>query len=283
MPDSAPAAAALTRNNVRVSGRGTQPMLFAHGFGCDQAMWRFVAPAFEETHRVVRLDYIGSGSSDISAYDHSRYGTLDGYASDILEVCAALDLSDVVFVGHSVSAMIGMLAAIREPQRFARLVLVGPSPCYLNHPPAYSGGFNEDDLRGLLDMMEKNYTGWAGALAPVIVANADRPELAQELEASFCAIDPVIAGHFARAMFLSDHRVDVPRVTTPSLIMQCAHDAIAPASVGQWLAQHLPNSTYHALQATGHCPHLTHPAETIEVLRRYLAAPPGAPVVATAA
>lgn len=270
----------LSRNNVRVSGQGAQPLLFAHGFGCDQAMWRYVAPAFEATHRVILFDYVGAGKSDLGAYDETRYCTLQGYASDVLEVCDALDLQDVLFVGHSVSATVGMLAAARRPSRFERLLHIGPSPCYLNDPPHYHGGFDRPDLVGLLEMMEKNYTGWAGALAPVIVGNPDRPEYAQELESSFCATDPLIARRFAEATFLSDHRRDVAQVPVPSLIMQCAQDAIAPVAVGQWLAQHLPRSTYHAMKATGHCPHLTHPDETITVMRAYLDSPAGAPALA---
>lgn len=265
----------LLRNNVQVSGRGTQPIVFAHGFGCDQMMWRFVAPAFEETHRVVRFDYVGAGRSDLSQYDPQRYATLQGYASDVLEVCDSLDLHDAIFVGHSVSAVIGLLAANRRPSRFARLILIGPSPFYLNDPPHYHGGFEQADLLGLLDMMEKNYTAWAGALAPMVVGNPDRPEHAAELESSFCATDPVIARRFAQATFLSDHRADVQEVRVPSLIMQCARDAIAPEAVGRWLAQHLPQATYHALRATGHCPHLTHPDETIAVMKAYLDAPAG--------
>lgn len=263
----------LARNNVRVSGHGEQAMVFAHGFGCDQAMWRHVAPAFAATHRVVLFDYVGAGLSDLAAYDPSRYATLQGYASDVLEVIDALELQRVIFVGHSVSATIGMLASLRRPSRFARLVHVGPSPSYLNDPPHYYGGFDASDIVGLLDMMEKNYNGWAGALAPVIVGEGNAPEHAAELEASFCATDPAIARRFAEATFLSDHRRDVPQVTVPSLIMQCARDAIAPEAVGQWLARHLAHSTYHALDATGHCPHLTHPDETIRVIRAWLATP----------
>lgn len=263
----------LLRNNVHVSGRGTQPIVFAHGFGCDQAMWRFVAPSFEATHQVVRFDYVGAGRSDLSAYDPARYATLQGYASDVLDVLETLSLTDVIFVGHSVSATVGMLAAARQPSRFAQLVHIGPSPCYRNDPPSYFGGFEQADLVALLEMMEKNYTGWAGALAPVIVGNSDRPEFAQELEASFCAVDPLIARRFAEATFLSDHRDDVRSLVVPSLILQCSQDAIAPVSVGQWLAAHMPRSTFHQLQATGHCPHLTHPAETIVAIRQYLAAP----------
>jgi sigma-B regulation protein RsbQ len=267
----------LSRNNVRVSGRGETTMVFAHGFGCDQAMWRHVAPAFEDSHRVVLFDYVGAGKSDIGAYDATRYSTLQGYASDVLEVLDALSVQQVVFVGHSVSAMVGMLAATRRPSRFDRLILVGPSPSYLNDPPQYAGGFERQDLLGLLDMMEKNYFGWAGALAPVVAGNPDHPEYAAELEASFCANDPAIARAFAEATFLSDHRRDVTSVPVPSLIMQCAQDNIAPEAVGLWLAEHLPQSTYHALDATGHCPHLTHPDETIRVIRSYLDAPAGVP------
>ncbi len=258
-------------------------MVFAHGFGCDQAMWRFVAPAFESTHKVVLFDYVGAGRSDVTAYDSTRYSSLQGYASDVLEILEALDLQQVIFVGHSVSAVIGMLAALRRPSRFARLVLVGPSPNYLNDPPQYFGGFEQQDIRGLLDMMEKNYTGWAGALAPTIVGNPERPEHAAELEASFCATDPAIARRFAEATFLSDHREDVIQVTVPSLIMQCAQDAIAPTAVGEWMARRVPHSTYHALSASGHCPHLTHPDETIRVIRAYLDGPAGMPSLPAAA
>jgi sigma-B regulation protein RsbQ len=263
-------ASVLLRNNVRVSGHGDTALIFAHGFGCDQAMWRFVAPAFESTHKVVLFDYVGSGRSDLSAYDSTRYSTLQGYASDVLEILEALELHQVIFVGHSVSAVVGMLASLRRPSRFSRLVLVGPSPSYLNDPPHYFGGFEQQDIIGLLDMMEKNYTAWAGALAPTIVGNPDHPEHAAELEASFCATDPAIARRFAEATFLSDHRDDVIRVTTPSLILQCAQDAIAPTPVGEWMARNVPHSSYRALTATGHCPHLTHPEETIQAIRTYL-------------
>ena len=261
----------LKRNNVRVSGRGTRPMLFAHGFGCDQNMWRFVAPAFEEDYRVVLFDYVGSGKSDLRAYDPRRYSTLEGYAQDVLDVCAALRLRDVVFVGHSVSSVVGLLASIREPRLFSRVVMVGPSPCYINDPPDYRGGFERADIEGLLDLMEHNYIGWANFLAPVVAKNPERPELARELEESFCSTDPRVARRFAEATFLSDNRGDLPRVSVPSLIMQCSEDAIAPAEVGEYLARHLPHSTLRVLEATGHCPHMSHPEETIRVIREYLA------------
>jgi sigma-B regulation protein RsbQ len=260
----------LRRNNVKVSGKGTQPMMFAHGFGCDQNMWRFVAPAFEADYKVILFDYVGSGKSDLSAYDPGRYSKLDGYVEDVLEICAALNLSELIFVGHSVSSVIGLLASIREPRRFDRLILVGPSPCYINHPPDYVGGFERSDIEGLLDLMEKNYIGWANFLAPTIVKNPERPELARELEESFCSTDPKIARRFAEATFFSDNREDVPLVTVPSLIMQCSEDAIAPPEVGRYLERHLPGSRLQLLEATGHCPHLSHPEETIRVIKSYL-------------
>jgi sigma-B regulation protein RsbQ len=263
----------LARNNVRVSGSGTQPMLFVHGFGCDQNMWRYVAPAFEDDYRVVLFDYVGAGGSDRSAWDPARYGSLDGYAQDILDVCRALDLRDVILVGHSVSSITGILAANREPERFARLVLVGPSPRYINDPPDYTGGFEREEIEGLLDMMDRNFVGWANFLGPVIMKNPDRPELTAELTGSFCSTDPVVARRFAEATFFADNRSDLAAVRVPSLILQCTDDAIAPLEVGEYVHRGLPGSTLHVLAATGHCPHMSHPEETIEAIREYLAAP----------
>jgi sigma-B regulation protein RsbQ len=264
----------LRRNNVKELGRGSQPMLLAHGFGCDQNMWRFVAPAFQDDYRVVLFDYVGSGRSDLRCYDPVRYGSLDGYAQDVLDVCHALDLRDVIFVGHSVSGMIGILAANREPERFSRLVLIGPSPRYLNDPPGYRGGFERADIDGLLETMERNYIGWANFLAPAIMQNPDRPELSRELEASFCSTDPVIARQFAKVTFLADNRADLAPVRVPSLIMQCSDDMIAPLSVGDYLRGALAGGTLRVLRATGHCPHMSHPEETIDVIREYLASAP---------
>jgi len=259
----------LARNNVRVFGQGTQPMLFAHGFGCDQNMWRFVTPAFADDYKVVVFDYVGSGKSDLTAYDPDRYSALVGYAEDVLDVIHALDLTDVIFVGHSVSSMIGLLAANQEPDRFSRLIMVGPSPRYINDPP-YVGGFERKDVEGLLETMEKNYIGWANFLAPAIMKNSERPELSQELEESFCSTDPVIARRFAEATFFADNRADLPRAGVPSLIMQCSDDLIAPVDVGEYLRRTMPNSTLQVLEATGHCPHMSHPEETIAVMREYL-------------
>lgn len=260
------------RNNVNVRGRGQKVMLFAHGFGCDQAMWRYVTPAFEDDYKVVLFDYVGSGKSDWSAYDPRRYATLDGYARDVLDVIEALDLREVIFVGHSVSSMIGMLAAIQAPERFERLVMIGPSPCYVNRP-GYIGGFEQKDIEGLLDLMDKNYIGWAQFLAPVVMKNAEKPELAGELQESFCATDPRMTKQFAHATFLSDNRADLAKLKIPALILQCSEDAVAPDAVGRYLAAALKGSTMKQMAATGHCPHMSHPQETIQLMKEYLAVP----------
>ena len=264
----------LRRNNVRVFGRGTQPMVFAHGFGCDQNMWRLLTPAFEDAYRIVLFDYVGSGKSDLAAYHADRYADLNGYAEDVLEVCAALDLHDIVFVGHSVSSMIGVLAAIKEPERFSRLVLVGPSPRYINEAPGYVGGFERADIDDLLSTMEQNYIGWATFLAPAVMKNPDRPELGEELAESFCSTDPTIARQFARATFFSDNRRDLAKVTVPSLLLQCSDDLIAPLDVGHYLHRELPQSTLRILSATGHCPHLSAPGETLGAIQEYLSGAP---------
>lgn len=260
---------ACERHNVRVEGAGARPMMFAHGFGCDQSMWRHVAPEFERDHRVVLFDHIGAGDTDSSTYDRRKYASLAGYADDVLDIIRELDLRDVVFVGHSVSAMIGLLAAIRQPERFARLVLVAPSPRYI-HDGEYASAFTRTDLDGLLELLDSNYTAWAGAVAPTIMGNGDRPELGDELAQSFCRTDPNIARQFARVTFLSDNRADLPRVRTPSLILQCSHDAIAPEAVGEYMHRTLPGSELVRMKATGHCPNLSAPAETIAAIRAYL-------------
>jgi sigma-B regulation protein RsbQ len=261
----------IERNNVRISGAGTQPMLFAHGFGCDQNMWRHVVPAFAADYRTVSFDHVGAGGSDLSAYDKDRYGTLARYADDILEICRALELTDVIFVGHSVAAMMGVLAAVREPQRFASLVLVGPSPRYVNDGD-YVGGFSREDVDGLLAALESNYLGWSSTIAPAIVGNPDRPELGAELTNSFCRTDPGIAAQFARVTFLSDNRADLPHVTTPALILQCTDDMIAPEPVGHYVHRHLAGSRFVQMAATGHCPNLSAPAETVAAIRAFLRA-----------
>lgn len=245
-------------------------MMFAHGFGCDQNMWRHVAPHFERHYMVVLFDLVGSGQSDLGAYDPDKYSSLDGYAEDILEICRELELADVIFVGHSVSAIIGVLASLRSPELFSHLVLVGPSPRYINDGE-YFGGFNESDIAELLDSLDSNYLGWSAAMAPVIMGNPDQPELGHELTASFCRTDPGIARRFARVTFLSDNRADIAKVTTPTLILQCRNDAIAPIEVGEYVQRAIPASSLSLLDATGHCPHLSSPRQTIEAIDSYLA------------
>jgi sigma-B regulation protein RsbQ len=272
-------SAVLKRNNVKVFGQGQQPMIFAHGYGCDQNMWRFITPAFEDRYKIVLFDHVGHGQSDAGAFDRTRYGSLDGYADDVLAICQELDLKDVVFVGHSVSAMIGALAAIKEPERFDRLVLIGPSPRYINDGD-YLGGFKQEDIEGLLDFLDSNHLGWSTTMAPVIMGNPERPELGEELTNSFCRTEPEIAKHFARVTFLSDNRADLPNVRTRALILQCSQDAIAPEAVGRYMHQNLRDSEFVQLSATGHCPNLSAPEETIAAMEAFLRDP--APVMAVA-
>ncbi len=258
------------RNNVRISGQGDRVVMFVHGLGCDQRMWRYVAPAFEADFKVILMDLPGCGQSDLSAFDVDRYSKLEGYAQDILEVIEALDLQDVIFVGHSVSSMLGAIASLRQPERFSKLIMVAPSPCYLNHPPDYLGGFDRQDIEELLDLMDKNYMGWASFLAPLAMGNSEYPALAKELESSFCSTDPITAKAFAKATFYSDCRSLLPEIVTPCLVLQCSEDALVPESVGEYLHQHIPKSSYIKLTATGHCPHLSHPVETAVFIRSYI-------------
>jgi len=244
-------------------------MLFSHGYGCDQNMWRHVAPAFETDYKVVLFDHVGAGGSDLSAFNRMRYQTLKGYADDVLEICDDLELRDVTFVGHSVSSMIGILAALERPDQFENLVLVAPSPCYLNRE-GYVGGFERQDVDGLLDTLDSNYLGWASTMAPVIMGNGDRPELSAELENSFCRTDPQIAKFFARVTFLSDNRGDLSKVRTRTLILQCSSDALAPLSVGDFVHREIPNSELVVMKATGHCPNLSAPGETISAMQAFL-------------
>lgn len=260
----------LARNNVRVFGQGSQTLVFAHGFGCDQNMWRFVAPSFASDYQVVLFDYVGCGKSDLGAYHPERYADLQGYAQDVIDICEALDLTGAIFIGHSVSSMIGILAAIRAPERFSQLVLVGPSPRYINDLPGYLGGFERAEIEGLLDLMDRNYLGWATFLAQAVVHSDERPELQREFEQSFCSTDPQIARRFAEATFFSDNRDDLARLTVPALIMQCSEDLIAPNAVGNFMHQQMPTSTLRVLTANGHCPQMSHPDETITVIREYI-------------
>lgn len=264
MPDSI-----LKRNNVQIIGNGRQVMLFAHGFGCDQQSWQFIVDAFTDDYKVILFDYVGAGKSDLSQYDRQKYNSLHGYARDVLDICEALDLKEVIFVGHSVSSMIGLLAAVRAPQYFKKLIFIGPSPRYLNEE-GYVGGFEADDLASLFEFMDSNYLGWSSQLAPAIMGNADHPEHGAFLTNSFCMTDPEIARQFARVTFYSDNREDLAKLTVDSLTLQCSDDIIAPLAVGDYMQANTPGTTLEVLSATGHCPHISAPAETIRSIKNYL-------------
>ena len=260
----------LKRNNVVVKGKGSQVMMFAHGFGCDQNMWRFVAPAFEENYKIVLFDHVGAGRSDLSAFIPGKYATLEGYADDIIEIATALDMRDIIFVGHSVSSLMGIIASQKSPGLFKSLVLVGPSPSYINDGD-YVGGFTKPQIDELLESLDQNHLGWSMAMAPVIMGNPDRKELGEELSNSFCRTDPEIAKHFARTTFLSDKREVLSAVNIPTLILQCSDDVIAPQSVGEYVHQQIKGSKLVLMKATGHCPNLSAPEETINAITKFLA------------
>lgn len=259
----------LKRNNVTVSGNGKTPMLFVHGYGCDQNMWRYVAPAFAENYKIILLDHVGFGKSDVSEYSPEKYNSLQAYADDILEICGALKLEDIIFVGHSVSAMIGVLAAIKAPELFQKLVLIGPSPHYINELD-YTGGFARENITGLLESLDSNYLAWSAAMAPVIMGNPDKPELSEELTASFCRSNEEIARNFAYLTFLSDNRADLNKLQTKSLILQCHEDVIAPLEVGEYMHKNIANSELVLLDAVGHCPNLSAPQETVKAIKNFL-------------
>jgi sigma-B regulation protein RsbQ len=260
---------ALARNNVHLNGAGDRAIIFAHGFGCDQNMWRLVAPAFEHDFKTVLLDHVGAGGSDLSAYDPVKYANLSGYADDLIEVCRDLGLIGAVFVGHSVSAMIGVLASLKAPELFESLVLVGPSPRYINDGD-YVGGFTPAQIDELLEFLSDNHMGWSAAMAPAIMGNGDRPELGAELTNSFCRTDPEIAKAFARVTFMSDNRADLRRVTARTLVLQCSADIIAPTEVGEYVHRNVKDSRLVFMQATGHCPNLSAPEETIAAIRNFV-------------
>lgn len=259
----------LERNNVLIAGNGPRAMMFAHGFGCDQTMWRFVAPAFEADFRTILFDHVGAGRSDLSAYDVIKYASLDGYADDVVEIGRSLNLRDAVFVGHSVSAMIGILASLRAPELFSKLVLVGPSPRYIDDED-YVGGFDGPQIGELLSSLAENHLGWSAAMAPAIMGNPDRPALGAELTNSFCQTDPAIARQFAEVTFTSDNRADLRNVSVPTLILQCQDDIIASETVGTYVRDQIRSSTMVILEATGHCPNLSAPQAVIEAVRDFV-------------
>ncbi len=260
---------ALQRNNVHVLGDGPSTLVFAHGFGCDQNMWRLVAPKFAARFRVVLFDLTGSGKSDLAAYDRNKYDSLHGYADDVIEIIRATTEGPVIFVGHSVSAMIGVLAAAKAPELFAAHMMIGPSPCYINDGD-YAGGFSREDILSLLDTLSSNYLGWSSTMAPAIMGAPDRPELGEELTNSFCQADPEVAKQFARVTFLSDHRAEVAKVTVPALILQSSDDLIAPVTVGNFLHQAIPGSMLRIIENVGHCPHLSAPEASIQAMEDFL-------------
>lgn len=265
----------LDQHNVKVIGSQAASIVFMHGYGCDQQVWRHVAPAFAQDHRIVLFDLLGSGASG-AAFDRRKYASLEGYARDLIDVCRAAGLERPVLVGHSISAMIAIVAARMAPELFSRLVLLAPNPCYLRDGD-YDGGFTREDIEQLLDTLDSNFFSWARMMAPVIMNAPERPELAEELANRFCAMDPRVARHFARVTFLSDCRHELPHVQLPCLVLQCSDDALAPLQVGEYLRERLPHAELAVMRATGHCPHLSAPQETIELIRGYLAAPVHAP------
>lgn len=259
----------VERNNVHIQGNGQRTMVFSHGFGCDQNMWRFVEPAFRADFRTVLFDHVGAGASDHSAYDPTKYATLQGYADDVVEIGRELDLEGVIFVGHSVSAMIGALASIQAPTMFSELIMVGPSPRYIDDED-YRGGFSQEQIEGLLESLADNHMGWSAAMAPAIMGNPDRPELSEELTNSFCRTDPDIAKQFARATFMSDNRADLPRIPARTLVLQCSDDIIASEAVGEYVHRAVSDSQIIYLKASGHCPNLSAPAEVISAMRSFV-------------
>ena len=259
----------LTRNNVTIIGTG-RPVVFAHGFGCSQDMWRLVAPHFAGDHQIILFDHVGSGGSDLSAYRPGKYDSLDGYADDLVEIVEQLALTDAVFVGHSVGSIIGLLAANRIPSRLSSMVLVNPSPRYIDDD-GYTGGFTQADIDALLDSLDGNYFGWSRAIAPVMMGTPDQPELTEELGDSFCSTDPSIARHFAHVTFLSDNRGDLDEVSVPTLIIQSSDDVIAPLPVGRYIADHIADSSLVVLPVSGHCAHLSAPDRVVEAIRTFLA------------
>lgn len=257
------------RNNVTVFGKGSRTIMFGHGFGCDQQTWSYITPSFEDNFRIVLFDYVGAGNSDLSAYDPDRYGSLEGYAMDLVEICTELNLDNVIFVGHSVSSMIGLLAQKRKKELFEKIIFIGPSPRYLN-APGYPGGIDKEDLDGLLEVMDNNYLGWSQLLAPKIMGNPSQPELGDQLSKSFCATDPTIAKRFARVTFLSDNRSDLPYLNIPSLTIQCEEDFLTSKLVANYILEHTPKNQLTMLKSSGHCPHISDPKGVISAMKNFI-------------
>ncbi|MDQ1150871.1 MULTISPECIES: alpha/beta fold hydrolase [Sphingobacterium] len=259
----------IKRNNVIIKGKGNKTIMFAHGFGCDQNMWRYIYPDFEQDYKIILFDHVGAGHSDLSAYCFTKYDSLEGYASDIIEIATELDITNGIFIGHSVSAMIGLIVADLAPNVFETLIMIGPSPYYINEDN-YIGGFSRSEIEELLESMNNNHLGWSMTMAPIIMGNPDKKELSVELASSFCKTDPEIAKHFAKTTFLTDKREMLKHTKASVLILQCSNDIIAPVEVGYYMHQQIPNSILRIMKATGHCPNLSAPQETIEMIRTFL-------------
>lgn len=263
----------ITRNNINVRGAGEQVLLMAHGFGCNQQMWRFLIPYLESHFKIVLFDYVGSGSSNLAAYSKQKYADLEGYAQDIVEICEQLDLSNVVLIGHSVSSIIGLIAAQKIPQRIHSMIMVCPSPCFLNFPPDYIGGFNREDLVELIDLMDKNYIGWASYLAPLATGELEDKIFTAELTDSFCSTNPITAKNFAKATFFSDYRHLLPQNQHPVLLLQSEFDALASLFIGNYMHSNTPQSRLEVVSARGHCLHMSHPEQISLIIKDFLRIP----------
>lgn len=259
----------LKRNNVKISGKGSKVIVFAHGFGCDQNAWKYISNSFIEDYKIVLFDFVGAGESDLSAYDPKKYASLQGYVNDLIEIGETLSINKATFIGHSVGCMIGSLAAIQKPDLFEQLIFIGPSPCYISNGD-YKSGFDKETIDSLMEVMEEDYISWSKALAPEIMNKNNGEELSTELTETFCSIDPEIGKQFARVTFLSDNRKDLPLIPAKSLTIQCSDDIIAPLSVGQYIKEHTPGNTLKILEAQGHCPHMSHPEETVQLIKEFL-------------
>ena len=258
----------LKRNNVKILGSG-RPIIFAHGYGLNQNMWQHITPAFAENNQIILFDHVGAGESDISSYNRTKYNSLHGYAADLIEICETLKLEKPIFIGHSVSSMIGILAAIQKPELFEKIILIGPSACYLNRD-GYLGGFNQEDIENLLFTIDENFYGWATSMAPALMNNPEKPDLASDLAKTFCKVKPEIASHFARVTFLTDNRSHLNKVKVPTLILQATEDLVAPANVGQFIKDQITGSQLIKLKATGHFPSLSAPEETIKAIKSFI-------------
>ncbi|WP_025143776.1 alpha/beta fold hydrolase [Pedobacter jeongneungensis] len=259
----------LIRNNVKILGEGSQVIMLAHGFGCAQSSWKYITDAFLEDYKVILFDYVGSGDSDLSQYDKRKYATLEGYACDVIDIIETLELSNVIFIGHSVSSMIGMIAALQLPEAFKKLIFIGPSPRYLNDRD-YIGGFNIGDLETIFEHIAEDYVGWSKQLAPVVMDTPSKPELSDFLQECFEATDPSVALAFAMATFKADYRDKLKDLEVPSLTLQSSNDIMAPLSAGEFIYKNTPENFLVVMKATGHFPHISAPEETIKEIKEFI-------------